>query len=823
MKRRSKAGGAPIKGRRRKAPEPKRSNAPKAPAGFKPSPANEEVARLAHDLREALEQQTATSEVLRAISSYPGDPQPVFQAMLKNAVRLCDAKFGNIYSRDGDALHLVATENAPTAFAEARRRASFRPSPKTPTRRMIANKKVVHIADLRVEKAYVDRDPWIVAGVELGGVRTVLMVPMLKENELIGAFSVYRQEVRPFTDKQITLVSNFAAQAVIAIENARLLGELREMLQQKTATADVLKVISRSTFDLPKVLNTLLEWAARLCEADKGVILRPSGDASYYAAAIYRHTPEFIQSQMGIVFTPGRSGVVGRVLLEGKSVQIPDVFSDPEYAFGEFARLGDFRTILGVPLVREGVPIGLFVLHRAAVRPFGEKQIKLVETFADQAVIAIENSRLLNELRQSLEQQTATAQVLQVISSSTGDLAHVFAIMLENATRICEAKFGTLYLKDAEGFRATAMHNAPPEYEEARAQIVHPSPHTTLWQAANTKQAVQIADAAKERGYLEGEPFVVSAVKKGGYRSVLSVPMLHENQVAGVITIFRQEVSSFGDEHIALLQNFAAQAVIAIENARLLNDLRDRTQQLQAQSEELAKLNEQLEQRVTDQVDEIERMSRLRRFLPPQVADLIVASGSEKQLESHRREITALFCDLRGFTGFTESADAEDVMALLRDYHAAIGEIIIKYDGTLERYAGDGVMVVFNDPVPVENSALQAVLMALELRDALGALTQTWSRLGHEIGFGIGIAHGFATLGTIGYEGRFDYAAIGTVSNVASRLCDEAKPGQILISARVLMKVENAVNVEPAGEFELKGISRPLAAYNVVGAVASTV
>ena len=819
MKRRSKAS-ASIKGRHRKAARPERGKAPKTAPRSKSSPSREDtvVARLALELRETTEQHTATSEILRVISSSPSDLQPVFQAMLKNAVRLCDAKFGNIYRWDGDSLHLVATQNVPASFVQARGRSPLRPSLQTPTGRMIATKTVVHVADMRAEKAYADRDPYIVAGVELGGVRSALVVPMLKDDELIGSFSVYRQEVRAFTDKQIALVQNFATQAVIAIENARLFGELREMLQQKTATADVLKIISRSTFDLPKVLNTLLEWAARLCEADKGVILRPSGDASYYAAAIYRHTPEFIQSQIGIVFTPGRSGVVGRVLLEGKSVQIPDVLSDPEYAFGEFARLGDFRTILGVPLVREGVPTGLFVLHRAAVRPFGEKQIKLVETFADQAVIAIENNRLVNELRQSLEQQTATAQVLQVISSSTGDLPHVFATMLENATRICEAKFGTLYLKDGDGFRATAMHNAPPEYEEARAQIVHPSPHTTLWQAANTKQAVQIADAAKERGYLEGEPFVVSAVKKGGYRSVLSVPMLHENQVAGVITIFRQEVSSFGDEHIALLQNFAAQAVIAIENARLLNDLRDRTQQLQAQSVELAKLNEQLEQRVADQVGEIERMGRLRRFLPPQVADLIVASGSERQLESHRREITALFCDLRGFTGFTESADAEDVMALLRDYHAAIGEIIIKYNGTLERYAGDGVMVVFNDPVPVENPALQAVLMALEVRDALGALTATWSRLGHEIGFGIGIAHGFATLGTIGFEGRFDYAAIGTVSNVASRLCDEAKPGQILISPRVLMKVENAVKVEPVGEFEFKGIRRPLAAYNVVAA-----
>jgi GAF domain-containing protein len=783
------------------------------------------------DLTESLEQQTATSEVLQVISSSAGDLEPVFATVLEKAVRICDAKFGTLYLREGEKLRLVAARDVPPAFAAAQGAAPFDPAPGGMLESVIKTGRTVHLSDLAATRAYLERHPVMVQAIELGGIRTVVGVPMLKDAELIGLIGIFRQEVRPFTDKQVTLLTNFAAQAVIAIENARLLNELRqrtsdltESLEQQTAASEVLQTISSSPGDLEPVFAAMLERAVRLGQAAFGTIYRWSGETARFAATYNTPAAFANERRESADWRPGPGSPVARMLTTKEVVHVPDLAMEDAYikkldqVIIAGVELGGVRTALFVPMLKDGELIGFFGIARQEIRPFTDKQIELVNSFAAQAVIAIENARLLNELRESLEQQTATAQILGVISRSTGDLAHVFVSILENATRICEAKFGTLYIKEGDGFRASAMHNAPAAYEEARTQLVRPSQHTTLWRAANSKRPVQITDVTLERGYLEGEPFVVSAVNMGGYRSVLSVPMIKEDEVVGVITIFRQEVSAFGGKHVSLLQNFAAQAVIAIENARLLNDLRDSTKQLRAQSEELADLNEQLEHRVADQVGEIERMGRLRRFLPPQVADLIVASGTEKQLESHRREITALFCDLRGFTGFTEIADAEDVMSLLRDYHAATGEIVIKYSGTLERYAGDGVMVIFNDPVPIENPPLQAVLMALEMREAIGALTDKWRLLGHDIGFGIGIAHGYATLGTIGFEGRFDYAAIGTVSNVASRLCDEAKPGQILISPRVLVAVNDAVTVEAVGEFELKGIRRPVAAYNVVAA-----
>ena len=1010
MKRRSRAGGGLTKGRRRKKAKPISRNTPKVVARSNSSHSSEEteVTRLTLKLNEALEQQTATSEVLRVISSSPGDLQPVFAAMLENAVRICDATFGNIFRWDGEAFQLMAAHKTPPAFAKARKISPIRPTATTLFGRLVATKSLVHTPDLAAEKQYVEeRRPSYAEAVELGGIRAFLVVPMLKNDELIGAIGLFRHEVRPFADRQIELVKGFAAQAVIAIENARLLSELRQSLEQQTATADVLKVISSSLGSLEPVFIALLTNATRLCGASYGNLWLCEGDAFRSVALVGELPPSYVERWgTGAVFRPGPDVPLAKATRTKQPYQIPDIRASKPYregnplalsgvdeagilavlavpllkegdvigailiyskearpftekqvellenfaaqaviaienarllnelrqrttdlsealeqqtatsevlqviskspsdlepvfstmlekavricgaSFGNIYRWGDeglsiiascntvaafveqrrqepfrpsrinpvgqmiaskktvhvhnmaeteaylsgdpvavasveiagARTGLAVPILKENNLIGAFTLGRQEIRDFSEREIALIVSFANQAVIAIENARLLNELRQSLEQQTAASEVLDVISRSPGELQPVFRTILENASRLCEANFGILNLYDNGNFPVVAMHNVPDAFAQWRRRepLVQPGSMHVLARVEATKRLLHVIDLKTEAAYIAKEPPFLALVDGGGARTLLIVPMLKNDQLLGTVSIYRQEVRAFTEKQIALLENFGAQAVIAIENTRLLKELRERTA-------EVEKLNEHLEQRVTEQVDEIERMSRLRRFLPPQVADLIVASGSEKQLESHRREITALFCDLRGFTGFTESADAEDVMALLRDYHAAIGELVIKYSGTLERYAGDGVMVIFNDPVPVENPALQAVLMALEVRDAIGALTEKWRRWGHEIGFGVGIAHGFATLGTIGFEGRFDYAAVGTVSNVASRLCDEAKPGQILISPRVLTKVENAVTVELVGEFELKGIRRPLAAYNVVAASPSGV
>ena len=536
------------------------------------------------ELSKSLEQQTATSEVLQVISSSSGDLQPVFDATLANATRLCEATFGTLWLHENNGQMRMAALHGrlPGAFRGKWGVGTLhRPSSSVPTARVFETRKPVQIADLKEDHSYIERDPLAVASVDLGGIRSLIAVPIIKDGTVVGAMTIYRQEVRPFTEKQVELVTNFAAQAVIAIENTRLLNELRQSLQQQTATAEILEVISRSAFDLRPVFKTIAESSVRLCGADRAFIFRFDGELLRMVAA--HNAPQNIEQWVKQhPIRPGRHSGSARAALERRTIHIPDVLADPEYSYGA-KDVEAIRTVLGVPILKGDELLGVMMIYHLEVRPFTDKQIALVETFAGQAAIAIENVRLFDavqqrtsELSEALEQQTATSDVLNVMSRSTFQLQPVLDTIVQTASRLCDAEFALIFrLKDGKYHLASANNATAIFVQHAATNPIVPGRGSLIGRTALERKTVHLPDclADAEYNYFEYQ-------SSGQYRTMLGVPLLREGIPIGAIGLMRSIVKPFTEKQIELVTTFADQAVIAIENVRLFDDVQKRTQEL---------------------------------------------------------------------------------------------------------------------------------------------------------------------------------------------------------------------------------------------------
>jgi GAF domain-containing protein len=533
--------------------------------------------------REALEQQTATADVLKVISRTEAKLEAVLETLVETAARICAADQGAIHQLH-DGFHFVsASFGTNPEYRDYVARNPIAPGRGTAIGRMALERRAIHVEDVLRDPEYTGSEFQ-----RLAGFRSVLAAPLIRDDVVIGSMLLTRSRVEPFTDKQIELVLTFADQAVIAIENARLITETREALERQTAISEVLKVISQATFDLEVVLQTVLDSAVRLCGAAGSEICLLRDGACHWAVG-HDQVPEYQAVEKAAVIYPGPGTLVGRVAVEGRIVHVIDALMDPLYELKDQARTSRYRTMLGVPLMRDGIVIGVVAMSRRTVQAFTDREIELVSTFADQAVIAIENARLITDTREALDQQTATAEVLGVINASPGDLAPVFSAILEKAHTLCGATHGHLTVYDGEHFRAAATRGVPEDFAALLRQPFRPGLDVARRLLAG-EMVIHLPDMAT-LSYEPEDRVGRGAVELGGARTLLIVALRKDATLLGYLTAHRTEVRPFSDKQIALLRNFATQAVIAMENARLVTETREALEQQTATAEVLGVIN----------------------------------------------------------------------------------------------------------------------------------------------------------------------------------------------------------------------------------------
>ena len=588
--------------------------------------------------------------------------------------------------------------------------------------------------------------------------------------------------------------------------------ELAYALQREAATREILELIRENREDEGPVLDAILRSASHLCKAPMAVLGLITSDGNHYTVAKHRGMrPEVVEYlRNNPPELDPEKYVAALAMVEMRPVHVEDLANPNLYGADEQARLESvkkegMRTVLCVPLISQGRAIGAFFLYRRVVLPFRDDEIALVSSFAEQAVIAIENVRLFREVQSRLERERASTEVLGVISQSRDDETPVFDVILRNAARLCHAPIAALSLitPDGEHYTIAAHHGMKPdfvEYLRANPPQLDPEKYVAA-RAMVERQTIHVDDLADPSLYGASDSVRLESVRKEGVRTAFYVPLILLGKPIGGLFLYRREVSPFREDEVALVNSFAAQAVIAIENVR--------------QFKALETLNAELGDRVREQVDEIERMGKLKRFLPSAVADTVISSGSDKMLSSHRALLGVLFCDIRGFTAFCETAEPEETIEVLQTYHEEMGKLINAHGAGVDHRMGDGIMVLFNDPLPCEDPAGNAVRLAIAMRERMAELGKEWKRLGFRLGFGVGVSLGYATIGMVGFEGRFDYTASGTAINLGARLCDEAEDGEILMSPRAAIAVEDAFTIESRGKLNLKGIREPIEVFSV--------